>query len=82
MASARWDQAARRWYDPRPTATGAVRPGLAGWAARPEVPDLLPGEDRDFGSRLFVDMVPDSCWFTNVRILWNLSDRMPILTAT
>jgi hypothetical protein len=25
------------------------------------------GEDRTFGSGLFVDLVPWSCWFTNVR---------------
>jgi hypothetical protein len=37
------------------------------WAAQPDLPDLLPGEDRSFGSGLFVDLVPDSCWFTNVR---------------
>jgi len=34
---------------------------------RPDVPQLLPGEDRDFGTGLFVDLVPSSCWFTNVR---------------
>lgn len=28
----------------------------------------LPGEDRSFGGNaLFVDLVPSSCWFTNVR---------------
>jgi hypothetical protein len=59
---ARWDSAAKRWYDPRPPT-----PGLDRWAARPEVPELLPGEDRSFGGGLFVDMVPSSCWFTNVR---------------
>ena len=59
---ARWDQTARRWYDPQ-----AGTPGLQRWAARPDVPDLLPGEDRTFGQGLFVDMVPSSCWFTNVR---------------
>ncbi|MDN5749875.1 MAG: DUF5710 domain-containing protein [Pseudonocardia sp.] len=59
---ARWDQAAKRWYDPRPPTTG-----LDPWAARPPVPDLLPGEDRAFGAGLFVDMVPRWCWFTNVR---------------
>jgi len=32
-----------------------------------ELPDLLPGEDRRFGQSLFVDLVPRSCWFTNVR---------------
>ncbi|ANY06370.1 DUF5710 domain-containing protein [Pseudonocardia sp. HH130630-07] len=59
---ARWDPGARRWFDPRPPTAG-----LARWAALPEVPDLLPGEDRSFGSGLFVDMVPRTCWFTNVR---------------
>ena len=37
------------------------------WQALPDVPDVLPGEDRDFGSGLFVDLVPSSCWFSNVR---------------
>jgi hypothetical protein len=41
--------------------------GLARWAPRSLLPDLLPGEDRSFGSGLFVDLVPRSCWFTNVR---------------
>lgn len=59
---ARWDPVAKRWYDPRPPTTGLDR-----WAARPPIPDLLPGEDRAFGSGLFVDMVPRTCWFTNVR---------------
>lgn len=59
---ARWDPAAKRWYAPR---TGMA--GLQRWAALPDVPDLLPGEDRTFGSGLFVDLVPSSCWFTNVR---------------
>ncbi len=64
---ARWDPAAKRWHDPRPDREGNPRPELVGWAARADVPDLLPGEDRTFGSGLFVDMVPESCWFTNVR---------------
>lgn len=59
---ARWDAASKRWYAPRPGMAGLER-----WAARSEVPDLLPGEDRSFGSGLFVDLVPSSCWFTNVR---------------
>lgn len=59
---ARWDGVAERWYAPRPGMTA-----LEKWAALPDVPDLLPGEDRSFGSGLFVDLVPDSCWFTNVR---------------
>ncbi|GGM34109.1 hypothetical protein GCM10012275_01840 [Longimycelium tulufanense] len=61
-AGARWDPAAKRWYAPRPDMAELER-----WAALPDVPDLLPGEDRSFGSGLFVDLVPSSCWFTNVR---------------
>src|SRR5215831_6639908 len=56
---ARWDPKARSWYAP-PDRSAAV----ARWTP---LPDLLPGEDREFGSGLFVDLVPSSCWFTNVR---------------
>lgn len=66
-AGARWDPTAKRWYDPRPEANGCPRPQLARWTALADVLELLPGEDREFGSGLFVDMVPRSCWFTNVR---------------
>jgi hypothetical protein len=59
---ARWDPEVRRWYAPQPDMAALDR-----WQALPEVPDLLPGEDRSFGSGLFVDLVPRSCWFTNVR---------------
>ena len=58
-AGARWDQAAKSWYAPHPGMTA-----LAGWAPLPE---LLPGEDRQFGQGLFADLVPRGCWFTNVR---------------
>ncbi|WIM93135.1 DUF5710 domain-containing protein [Actinoplanes oblitus] len=59
---ARWDATAKRWYAP-----GAAAGGLARWAAKPPVSELLPHEDRGLGSGLFVDLVPSSCWFTNVR---------------
>ncbi|MFG2115029.1 DUF5710 domain-containing protein [Streptomyces sp. NPDC048718] len=59
---ARWDPAAKRWYAPRPGIAELER-----WAAVPDIPDLLPGEDRGLGSGLFVDLVPQTCWFTNVR---------------
>lgn len=61
-AGARWDPAAKRWYAPRPEMSD-----LARWAPTAEVPDLLPGEDRALGEGLFVDLVPSTCWFTNVR---------------
>ncbi|MQY20202.1 UvrD-helicase domain-containing protein [Nocardia macrotermitis] len=53
---------------------------------RPDVPQLLPGEDRDFGAGLFVDLVPSSCWFTNVRYCvdkqdWERLRRMVISRA-
>ncbi|MDQ2709361.1 MAG: DUF5710 domain-containing protein [Actinomycetota bacterium] len=66
-AGARWDPTAKRWYDPHPIQAGQPRHELGRWMARAAVSDLLPGEDRTFGSGLFVDMVPSSCWFTNVR---------------
>ncbi|MGW1201164.1 DUF5710 domain-containing protein [Streptomyces cyaneofuscatus] len=61
-AGARWDPAAKRWYAPRKGMT-ALEP----WTAAPDVPGLLPGEDRTLGQGLFVDLVPSICWFTNVR---------------
>jgi hypothetical protein len=61
-AGARWDPVHRCWY------AAHVTDELRRWAARPPLPELLPGEDRSFGGdSLFVDLVPDSCWFTNVR---------------
>lgn len=59
---ARWSPDAKRWFAPRPGMTCLER-----WTALPDVPDLLPGEDRTLGSGLFVDLVPSTCWFTNVR---------------
>jgi hypothetical protein len=59
---ARWDSQARRWYVPADRAEH-----LTAWRALPPLPVPLPGEDRNFGSGLFVDLIPSSCWFTNVR---------------
>jgi hypothetical protein len=59
---ARWDPVARRWFAPRPGMRELDR-----WYANSTSLDLLPGEDRTLGSDLFVDLVPLSCWFTNVR---------------
>ena len=57
---ARWDPVTRTWYAPRPGMTG-----LGHWERLPEV---LPGEDRAFGGPgLFVDLIPSTSWFTNVR---------------
>lgn len=59
---AKWDPRVRRWYAPE-----AGSPKLSCWAALPDIPEILPGEDRAFGAGLFVDLVPSSCWFSNVR---------------
>ena len=59
---ARWDVEAKRWYAPRPGMAGLGR-----WVARPPLPEVLPGEDRSFGSSLFVDLIPATAFFTNVR---------------
>lgn len=62
-AGARWDPNAKRWYAPY-----EVMNKLTAWKGLPPLPELLPGEDRTFGGNgLFVDMVPSSCWFTNIR---------------
>lgn len=61
---AQWDRDTELWYAPR----AGMAELEAKWpVARPELPALLSGEDRSFGSGLFVDLVPSSCWFTNVR---------------
>ena len=71
-AGARWDPAARLWYasDPSERVRRWIR-----------VPDPLQGEDRQFGAGLFVDLIPQSCWFTNVRscvapVDWNRLRKM------
>ena len=56
-AGARWDPAARLWYAPAPGTGATVDPR----------PRSFAGEDRQFGAGLFVDLIPQSCWFTNVR---------------
>lgn len=61
-SGAQWDPGERRWYAPRPG-----MPVLARWEAGPELPEVLAGEDRSFGDGLFVDLIPSSSWFTNIR---------------
>ncbi|WP_224388603.1 UvrD-helicase domain-containing protein [Pseudonocardia sp. ICBG1293] len=50
------------------------------------MPEVLPGEDRTVGDGLFVDLVPSSCWFTNVRSCVDPADwerlRRPVLRRT
>lgn len=77
-AGARWDPVAKKWYAPRPGMNALER-----WKARPPVPSVLVGEDRSYGSGLYVDLIPKSCWFTNVRssvseVDWKRIRRMVI----
>ena len=74
---ARWDPQARRWYAPWASQSRQ----LDRWKARPDLPEVVPGEDRAFGSGLFVDLVPSTCWFTNARsaiapVDWERTRRM------
>lgn len=78
---ARWDPGVKRWYAPPGREAALVR-----WAALPDIPQVLVGEDRSFGTGLFVDLVPSSCWFTNVRSCvaardWERLRRMIIARA-
>lgn len=59
---ARWDPAKRCWY-----VQASTHPALRRWPRTGDLPDPLPGEDRGFGAGLFVDLVPQTCWFTNAR---------------
>ena len=63
---ARWNPDLKVWYAPTPEVAAA----MAGrWKAIEDTRPItaLPGEDRQFGTGLFVDLIPRSCWFTNVR---------------
>lgn len=61
---AHWDWQVKKWY-----VTDPESPACNRWPIRDlKLPLIFPGEDREWGSsRLFVDLVPSSCWFTNVR---------------
>ena len=64
-AGARWDAKAKCWYAPRPGIAALER-----WVSGPplaELPPVLSGENREFGAELYIDLVPSSCWYTNVR---------------
>ena len=65
LLGAKWDKKTKQWYvGPR----GRHRESLIErWpASTKEI--VLTGEDREFGgNELFVDMIPSTCWFINVR---------------
>lgn len=69
-AGARWDPRRRRWWAPPAAAEECTR-----WHAAPPVPYDLPGEDRTLGGTLlYVDLIPSTSWYRNVRSALNATD--------
>lgn len=67
---AKWDPQKKLWYSATVNQTLAER-----WPLNNEPIVELVGEDRNFGgNKLFVDLVPSTCWFTNVRTCVHFSD--------
>lgn len=63
----RWDATHRHWFAADPLT--ASRLGKY-WKVVNQIEPIseLPGEDRSFGGNdLFIDLIPASCWFVNVR---------------
>ena len=73
---ARWDAKNKIWYipagqDPRPFKSWWTLPSLTEFAR----------EDRTFGGNgLFVDLIPITCWFTNVRYCISAKDWLRVRT--
>lgn len=67
---ARWSQDLELWFAPD-VPVGVDAALAARWPrTNPQPPiDTFPGEDRTFGAlpRLGLDLIPSTCWFTNVR---------------
>ncbi|NYH92945.1 DUF5710 domain-containing protein [Actinopolymorpha rutila] len=61
-AGARWDPDEMRWW-----VTSSKAEHVQKWLPADPLPETFPGEDRQFGEGLFVDLVPQSSWFTNAR---------------
>ncbi len=67
---AKWDHTIKLWYDPSSDSSA-----LDKWKMNTTDIIELKGEDRTYGgSDLFVDLIPRSCWFTNVRYCVHTSD--------
>lgn len=67
---AKWDPVEKKWYAPNGEAALIQR-----WTLNIEPLKELVGEDRSFsGNNLFVDLIPRTCWFTNVRTSVHSSD--------
>lgn len=70
LLGARWDAAKKLWFAPNGEKVLINR-----WPLSSAPINGLKGEDRGYGdNKLYVDLVPDSCWFTNVRKCIHPSD--------
>ena len=59
---AKWDPEIRKWYAPDMESLLFEK-----WKINTD-PVILLGEDRNYGgNKLFIDLIPNTCWFTNVR---------------
>jgi hypothetical protein len=63
---AQWDCGERSWF--------ATDPGMAALAPWSRLPEVLPGEDRSLGEGLFVDLIPETSWYVNVRSAVGIRD--------
>ena len=64
---ARWDTSHRLWFTDDQVVANAL---AITWKTLSDITPItaLPGEDRQFGgNNLYVDLIPSSCWFVNVR---------------
>ena len=66
---ARWDPTQKQWFVPSTT-----HPAYKLWPPLPPLDFDLPGEDRQFGSGLYVDLIPQSAWNSNVRSMVSTQD--------
>jgi hypothetical protein len=68
MLGAKWDPTQKQWYIPTNINAMNKRELQEKYKSN-DVPIIeLLGEDRTFGgNELFVDLIPSTCWFTNVR---------------
>ena len=65
LLGAKWDGECKKWYCEKNNKNYKVL--LEKWEIN-DTPIELIGEDREFGGNtLFIDLVPSTCWFSNVR---------------
>ena len=63
LLGAKWDYKKKLWFAPNGEDILIEK-----WPLNPTPITILQGEDRNFGGNLlFVDLIPNSCWFTNLR---------------